>query len=222
MSTVIRIDISPSVSKWARRAAVFGLPLVAAIVAGVAVGVPKKFVAGAKLTAADLNANFDDIDGRLATLETNGADLDHRVTDLEGQKTRISVQGYAAGAIPNQTFTKVKYATEEYDDLGEFDPATSTFTASVAGDYEFCSAAYITVPAGSVATFEIDLFIDGVRDNPSFAVMPHGTTATAGAGCQTVRLAAGAKVDLRLWQPSGASASFVSDGFWDYLRINRL
>lgn len=222
MSTVLRIEISSNTTKWARRAALFGLPLVAAIVAGVAVGVPKKFVAGEKLTAAALNANFDDIDGKLGALESDGADVAARLTQLEGKKTRISVQGYAGGTIPSQSFTKVKYANVEYDDLGEFDAATSTFTASVAGDYEFCNATYIQVAQGNSVGFEVDLFVDGVRDNPSFAAAPFGGAYSVGTGCQVIRLQAGKKVDLRVWQAAPSAASFISDGFWDYLRINRL
>jgi hypothetical protein len=223
MNTVVRIVIPAATSRWARRVALVGLPVVATLVAGVAIGVPKTFSPGEKLTAAALNQNFSAVDASLAALDATGKDLDGRVTDLE-QKTRISVQGYTGGGtIPSLTFTKIPYKTVEYDDLGEFDPATSTFTPKYAGDYQVCSAAFVSFGNVTNRAFEVDLFVDGVRDNPSYAAPgATGGTATVGTGCDVVRLAAGAKLDVRVYQSSGSPATLMADGFWDYLRSQRL
>lgn len=75
--------------------------LVAAVVAlgGAAVAlaaVPKTFVGGETLTAADLNANFTALDGRATALEASTADLEGRLGSVEAAPTSITVAGTAA------------------------------------------------------------------------------------------------------------------------------
>jgi len=67
MEINVRIDLSSP--RWLRRVLLLGVPVAAMAITSVAVGVPKQFTAGETLKAADLNANFNDVDARLTTLE---------------------------------------------------------------------------------------------------------------------------------------------------------
>jgi hypothetical protein len=70
-----RIDL-PS-PRWVRRTLLLGVPVAAMGVANLATSAPKQFTAGELLKAADLNAAFADVDGRLTALDT-------RTTAIEG------------------------------------------------------------------------------------------------------------------------------------------
>jgi hypothetical protein len=65
---VIDLEIPPRVKRWALRLAI---PAVILGLAGVAfASLPHTFASGEVLTAASLNADFQNLDGRVSTLET--------------------------------------------------------------------------------------------------------------------------------------------------------
>src|SRR5882724_639558 len=55
-------------------------------------------------------------------------------------KTAISLDSVDQFSAPSSAFTKVPFKTEVRDDLDEFDPAQSRFTASHPGDYQVCAS----------------------------------------------------------------------------------
>lgn len=65
----IQVRIDERLTRWIRRAVVLAAPVAAMAIASAAVGVPKQFVAGEVLKAADLDANFGDLETRVAALE---------------------------------------------------------------------------------------------------------------------------------------------------------
>jgi hypothetical protein len=116
-------------------------------------------------------------------------------------------------AAPN-TFVKVPYTGEFYDDGNEFD-ASSRFTAAASGDYRVCAS----LLAGTGAhVFELDLYVNGAREN-AFASSSDTTAAT---GCRTVRLAAGNYVEVWAYQTATASVAFSPNPYWNWMTVDKV
>ncbi|MFO0618452.1 MAG: hypothetical protein U0414_38010 [Polyangiaceae bacterium] len=87
----IQIRVEPS--RWLRRGAFFGSVLAAMALTGAAFGAPPKvFSAGEVLKAADLNANFADLDTGLTAVEASVASLDTDLTALDTKVTGIDTK----------------------------------------------------------------------------------------------------------------------------------
>jgi hypothetical protein len=71
--------------------------------AGLAYAAPEAFVAGETLTAAKLNANFDDLNARIEALDLTAADNDARLSALEGSAIveNVTITAQASLAIKN-------------------------------------------------------------------------------------------------------------------------
>jgi hypothetical protein len=130
--------------------------------------------------------------------------------DAAPTRTAIGVEGTSAFDITSPNFFKVLYTNEVYDDLGEFDPANSRFTASHAGDFEVCAS--LLAPANY--QFELDLFVNGAREKAI------GGGITAATGCRVVRLAAGGTVEIWMHSEQGANATISNDPYWNWLSIH--
>jgi len=82
-----------------RQKAIAGVVIAAGLALGVSTvamaNVKTSFVSGETLTAADLNANFKDLDGRATTLQAATDDLDARLTAVEPAPTSLTVTGSA-------------------------------------------------------------------------------------------------------------------------------
>ena len=131
-------------------------------------------------------------------------------TPVQVIPTALGLDAITTFAVPPQTFTKVPYTTELYDDGDEYDTSTNRFTAKAAGDYEVCATLYIVNVA-----FELDVFINDARER-AFA---YGTTVAE--GCHTVRLKAGDHVDVRVWHAEAASESVSNVPAWTALTIRK-
>jgi len=120
---VVDLEISPWAKRWALRV---GLPLLFVGAASVAFAAPtlKVWKANDALTAADLNANFSALDGRLASLEaaspTKSAFLAHQT----------SAQDFPSGL--GQTLI---LDSSDFDLGSEYSPTTGTFTTTTGGLY---------------------------------------------------------------------------------------
>jgi hypothetical protein len=115
-------------------------------------------------------------------------------------------------SAPNATFTKVLYSEELYDVGGQFDPKTSRFTAALPGEYRICTGL-----SSDVKVFELDLYIDGQREN----ALLH-TSSGSGSGCRTVRLSQGQYVEVFVYQVLANPARFAPNQFWNWLTIDDL
>ena len=155
---------------------------------------------GDPLTSAKLNKNFKDHEDRLVVLEA---------------KTRVSVVNVTGFAVASGARVKVPFANELYDDKNEYDSATSTFTALVGGDYEVCAMS--TFNNANVTSAELSLFVDDTLER--VFSLPDAYTAF---GCRTVRLDAGAEVDVRIRQSSGSTLNVTADPLYHWLTIHQL
>jgi hypothetical protein len=110
------------------------------------------------------------------------------------------------------SFTKIQYGTELYDDQNQYDATMSRFTAAQAGDYQFCASLL-----SDEVSFELDLYINGNRDN-AFAGGP-GSGGTS-HGCRVVRLATGNHVEISAY--SAGTPIYETNGEWDWLTVSKV
>jgi len=102
------------------------LVLVAAVASA---DVQKVWQSGEVLTAADLNENFAQIDGR--------------VTALEEPPSAVLAHKAASQPIAGGIGAVVTFGSEDFDPSNELDPATGTFTAARDGYYHVdCNISY--------------------------------------------------------------------------------
>jgi hypothetical protein len=82
-----------------------------------------------------------------------------------------------------------------------------------AGVYHVCGSVMLMNPV----PVEIDLFIDGTR----FRAMAGGSTGSCG-GCLDVRLDAGQRAQLQVYQISAAVQTVRAEALWSYINIHRV
>ena len=134
-----------------------------------------------------------------------------------------------AQSIPDSTWTVVQYDTEVYDQLGEYNPATFTFTAKAAGVY-LVSAGVVFEPTGAFTGAEyaglrlykgaaLYSYLDR-RDQLDVATSTLGYVSLAGT--DTIHLAAGETIKLMVWQSSGGALALAGVKSLNRLAIHRL
>lgn len=128
----------------------------------------------------------------------------------------LSLDDIGGLSLPGYTFRKVPYNAELYDSKGQFDPSTSRFTAAEPGDYFIC-ASLTSYPADTAHGFELDLLINGNREN-AFANATQG--GGFGQGCRTVRLQKNDYVEIGAHQESTGTMQFASNPYWNWLTID--
>ncbi len=134
-----------------------------------------------------------------------------------------------AQLIPNNTVTIVEYNSEVYDQLGEYDPATFTFTAKAAGVY-LVSAAVLFAPTAAFTGAEsasLRLYSGSTHYSYiAFANQLDVAPSTVGyvwlGGSDTIHLAAGNKVTVRVYQNSGEALALHAATYGNRLAIHRL
>lgn len=113
----------------------------------------------------------------------------------------VSLDNITTFAALSGSFTTVPYVAELYNEQDAYDPSLSRFTALQTGTYEVCASH--SPNATSPLAFELDLFVNGAREN---------TIASGGTGipqgCRTVNLLAGSYVTVAVSQASGAAVTF--------------
>lgn len=131
--------------------------------------------------------------------------------------TAVSLTDINVFAAPAATFTKVPYVTELFDDANEFDTTTNRFTAAAAGDYQICAS--LTSSPDLTHPFELDLYINGTRENSIGGIGGHGFEQ----GCRVVRLAASDYVEVWVYPESpGAAVMFAKNSLWNWLTISKV
>jgi hypothetical protein len=139
------------------------------------------------------------------------ASADAVVPDGAPPKTAVAVEGTSTFDAAMSTYARVAYTTVAYDDRGEFDPSTSRFTASHAGDFQVCAS--LAIPG---VRFELDLFVNGAEEKAL------GGGITVADGCRVIRLAAGDTVEIWMFQISLATATVSNDPNWNWLGIHEI
>ena len=114
--------------------------------------------------------------------------------------TNASVQ-----SIPNNTWTKVTFDTEDYDTDTAFSSSTFTVPTGEAGKYFFNWIVYAEVDSGEGVASR--LYINGSGDNKTYArAMSSGSgEATLNTASVTVSLSAADTVELYMYQNKGSA-----------------
>lgn len=100
----------------------------------------------------------------------------------------------SAQSIAAATFTILNFDTVGFDDTGEFDMATDTFSPDIAGHYVFNGSVYGT--QGATANRALDLYVNGTSVRRLAQRNDVGTSALGGSS-GPVALSAGDLVTLR-------------------------
>lgn len=186
---------------------------------GVAVAAPPNtFVAGATLTAADLNENFAALDTDVTALKASVADLDPAVTALEASVTALQAAGHPKSAfrairttsqnIPTNTPTPITFDTEQFDVGNEGTPANGQFTAAAAGIYQVQCSSHLTSGTGAGPIYSMFVIKNGVEIQGEDRHASSGSYLSIVAS-SLVQLAAGDVVNCAFFHTSGATVSLT-------------
>lgn len=142
-----------------------------------------------------------------------GANTDKTVTSEKLNNTvAFRAYGSAATSIPNSTFTKVNFATEEFDFSSNF--ASSTFTAPYDGVYHI-SSSVLLITSSTSARMIATVYVNGAE---RVRGADYGTNSADGAGhvSAPVMLTAGDTVEIYLFQVSGGSRNTQTGSAFTY------
>mgnify|MGYP000051505019 CR=1 FL=1 len=191
---VVVVDME--LSKNQRRLLVASVAAVA-LAAGATVAladVPKTFVAGQTLKAADLKENFDALDAR-----------------TESVAARVTGMSSSIGTADSVLL----FSSKDYDTHDAYDVATGGFTAPVAGRYRACSFLLGPPLNWTVgANFALKLFKNGTKVEDIASTYTQsaypGGRLTANGCSSSVQLDAGDVIDLRAFQVTAAAPDLPS------------
>lgn len=161
--------------------------------------VPVTFTAGDVLTAASLNQNFQDLDGRLTTVEA-----------AQRPPSAFKAERTTSLSVPSTTVVFLDFDDELFDLGDEYDPATGVFTAANAGIYLIQCASETQVPATGGQIYASFIVKNGVE---LFGVDVQATPQTFVSSVATAveTLDAGDEVECAYFQTSGQSVALFTD-----------
>ena len=195
----ISVELTPSSVK---RGLCLGGGLAAFLgVVAVANAVPVTFEPGSVLTASDLNANFTDLEERLAAVETQLNSL-----ELPGD-AGFTASFAAAPNVASSTAVTVAFDDELRDPDDAYDPTTGVYVVPEAGTYLVSCSLRFDVPPNTPALWAATLVSSGVElgaseDHSSSHAAARGLTTAATA---VVELQAGDELSCLAYQTSGAT-----------------
>lgn len=128
---------------------------------------------------------------------------------LNPHSNPVSTDNVSQFSAPSHSFTRVPYNTVLYDANGRFDASQGRFTAVEEDHYELCASL-----GGFSADFELDIFINGQREN-AFAASKYGIAQ----GCRTFYLTAGSYAEVWMYQASGGPLTFYPNTYWSWVTL---
>jgi hypothetical protein len=193
-------------NRWSKTVGI-ALAVCVPALAVAAVELPHVFKAGEKVSAAEMNENFEALQAKLQELEQR----------LDAEKTHVAYDTLSPFDIPNDGFAALAYNVKRTDALGEY--VGGKFTPKAAGDYLVC-ASLAPPSSDQTLSFEVDVF---VNDSRGSVIAYAAGSANIAAGCTVRRLANGDILDVRAHTPSAAIISkTMSEDNYDWLTITRV
>jgi hypothetical protein len=171
-----------------------------------AVELPHVFHAGDKVSAGEMNENFEALRAKVAELEQR----------LDAEKSHVASQEIVPFVIPDADFATVPYKDTRTDPLGEY--VDNTFTPKEAGDYLVC-ASLVPDLSNEALVFELDLF---VNDDRSSVLGQSAGPRNVAAGCTVRRLANGDTLRVRAHAAGADISVTTTDDNWDWITITRV
>ena len=166
---------------------------------------------------SELAASIDPTTGHKHTgAAGDGPQLTHDAIKTAAISAFRAYQSTAQSVSAN-TFTKIVFQSEEFDQLGEYDPATSTLTVSKSGLYVISAGVGIpSVPSGT--RMILNLRISSV-DRRIFDMSPGAAQDAGAVGCTISKLNAGDTVVVILYLSSSLNTSAGVDTFFTAVRV---
>ncbi|MBB6633570.1 hypothetical protein [Cohnella thailandensis] len=123
--------------------------------------------------------------------------------------------------FPTGTWTKVAYAFEEYDHLGNYDATLSRFTVPQAGIYQV-HAGIGLAPNVSGVEYVLKIFLNNSADRTLNHMRPGSSGAVTIAGSGTIRLLAGDFLEIYLIHQLGSTLPSYQDGTTGFFEVVRI
>src|SRR5262249_46023786 len=134
---------------------------------------------------------------------------------IEEVSAKVSLANIKTFTFPGNTSTIVPYTNELFDDDNEFDPGTSSFVPTHAGDYHFCLSLLAPQDASS---YSCSLATGGTT---GAAVKTFASGVSPVSGCRTVRLAANESASITGVQYTGNPHIANPDARFSWLTISK-
>jgi len=179
---------------------------------------------------AEIHSNTSK-DGLIKLGDNNNLDEATDELTLAGQfnhtgASRIKANRATAQAITSGSDNKVQYATEEWDNLSEYDNATNyRFTAAKSGYYKIYAKILFDSYAWVAGNYMyLVLYKDGVLNE----YLSHKTVETNGtytyflSGSADIYLAANSYVEIFCFHNRGSDTNIYNNSSWNKLSIHRL
>ena len=178
------------------------------------------FVNNAREKAFAVSKHGAGLGCRPTTLKLNDK-VDVRLYQAQTPSLSVSPNSYWNWLTINAINTSLQ---TQFSDIAQFAVSSGNFAfvpysgigsgyvAQYYGDYLVCSSL-----AGFTENFELDVFINGSREN-AFAASNYG----AATGCQLVRLKAQDTLQIGVYQNRVASLVFSPNGLWNWLSVFRV
>jgi hypothetical protein len=195
---IVDLEIPPHVKRWALR---IGIPL-AVLLGGSAIAYAAGLVTwtdGQTLKAADLNANFSNLQGQITTQSL-----------APRTPSAFRAQLTMATTVSGEAVTPVALDSVLFDLGGEYNAATGVFTPKSTGVYEVtCSLEFFNGPSGNVYGAQI---WDGSSELDGTDVQSSLTGEIRAIATTVAHLSAGDAVSCRSFAtPTGSNALFAQD-----------
>ena len=140
--------------------------------------------------------------------------------------SRIHVSRSSNQLIPNADNTVILFNVEEFDNLGEYNPADGKFTATNAGYYQVNAQLLLTSTAGwgageiaTISMYKNDVFYsNGDYSAAMAAITWYGESGVS----DIVYLAATDYITIKFYQNNGAAINTYPSSAYTYFSVHRL
>lgn len=192
-------------SQWAKTVGTV-LAICVPALAVAAIQLPHVFKAGDKVSAGEMNENFEALRAKVAELEQR----------LDKETSHVSYGNITPFQIPDATFAVVPYKTKRADSLGEY--VGNKFGPKEAGAYLVC-ASLVPDASNQVLGFDLNVFVNDARVTAiAYSTVPMNVAA----GCTVLTLAVGDKLDVRVHASTTAFSVTTNNDNHDWLTITRV
>ena len=192
-------------SQWAKTVGTVLAVCVPAL-AVAAIQLPHVFKSGDKVSAGEMNENFEALRAKVEELEQR----------LDAEQSYVAYGEVSPFEIPDAGFATVPYKTKRTDPLAEY--LGNKFAPKEAGAYLVC-ASLVPPASNQVLGFDLNLFVNDVR---VIAIAYSTGPLNLAAGCTVLRLAIGDKLDVRAHASTAAIPVTTSNDNFDWLTITRV
>ena len=164
----------------------------------------------------------------LATIFAGNVFVTDGDLDVDGQisqsgASRIKAVRNTAQTIPSESYTKIQYNTEVYDNLGEYDNTNYRFTATEEGYYLVTARILFALALWDKDRIVLRLYKNGVVNVAlGETITPSSFSVAAGTDGSTILyLEEGDYIDVRVYHNRGTNTDLQADSNYNYFTVHR-